>query len=298
MRKVSELKYLLVKITLGVIIIAVTSCSYRKNSQIDVLTSFDGKEIIFPDNLEIVINGTPLNCEFYGDTYTIVTYVDSSNCTSCKMRLLRWSDIIHELNSICEENVGFVMIVNSNDNAEVNEIINRDKFLYPIALNGSESFYEINSLPDDDKYHTFLLNSDNEVVVIGNPTINPKIKELYKKVVIGNLGSVNENKKFCLYSDMSLGILSPLDSVSRSFSLYNDTEDVITIQDIITSCGCISALASAEAMSPNEKIVITVTLQTDSIYGPFKQFVDIFYNEFDSAERLTMCGYVNNCIIN
>ena len=81
MRKVHELQYLFAKITLVVIIIAVTSCAYRNNSQIDVLTSFDGKEIIFPDNLEVMINGEALDCEFYGDTYTIVAYVDSSNCT-------------------------------------------------------------------------------------------------------------------------------------------------------------------------------------------------------------------------
>lgn len=34
-------------------------------------------------------------------------------------------------------------------------------------------------------FHTFLLDKDNKVLAIGNPIHNPKVKELYLKIIQG-----------------------------------------------------------------------------------------------------------------
>ena len=34
-------------------------------------------------------------------------------------------------------------------------------------------------------FQTFLLNKNNKVMAIGNPILNPKIKELYMKIIQG-----------------------------------------------------------------------------------------------------------------
>ena len=35
-------------------------------------------------------------------------------------------------------------------------------------------------------FQTFLLDKDNKVLAMGNPILNPKIKELYLKIIRGN----------------------------------------------------------------------------------------------------------------
>ncbi len=39
------------------------------------------------------------------------------------------------------------------------------------------------AVPDNSDYHTFLLDRDNRVVLVGSPVGNPKMWELYKSTI-------------------------------------------------------------------------------------------------------------------
>jgi len=44
------------------------------------------------------------------------------------------------------------------------------------------SFERLNPhLPKDERFHTFLLDENNKVILVGYPVNNPKLKELYLK---------------------------------------------------------------------------------------------------------------------
>jgi len=43
-------------------------------------------------------------------------------------------------------------------------------------------------LPKDNLLHTFLLDENNNVILVGNPVRNKKIKEMFYKIVEEKLG--------------------------------------------------------------------------------------------------------------
>jgi hypothetical protein len=46
------------------------------------------------------------------------------------------------------------------------------------------SFERLNPhLPANEQFHTFLLNEDNKVILVGNPVHNEKLKNLYLAVL-------------------------------------------------------------------------------------------------------------------
>lgn len=69
-----------------------------------------------------------------------------------------------------------------------------------------------------------------------------------------------------------------------------------TIQSIEPSCSCTEATISTESISPGEDAIVTLTLTADSIEGALTRYVEIFYNEKNNPERLTLHGFINNNI--
>ena len=51
-------------------------------------------------------------------------------------------------------------------------------------------FYIINPhIPDNEMFHTFVINNEGKVLMVGNPFANEKMEALFKKVI------ANERKK-------------------------------------------------------------------------------------------------------
>ena len=73
-------------------------------------------------------------------------------------------------------------------------LLERHKFIYPVCFDEEDSLNKLNHFPTDMAFQTFLLNSDNKVLAIGNP-INPKVKELYLKIIQSEkIGRKDESK--------------------------------------------------------------------------------------------------------
>lgn len=77
-----------------------------------VLREWMNKEIVFPNKMYFSIQGKE-NVDFrIKDTeYKIVAYVDSAGCTSCKLHLSKWKELIHYVDSIQSERVQFVFFL-------------------------------------------------------------------------------------------------------------------------------------------------------------------------------------------
>ena len=117
--------------------------------------------------------------------YKVVTYIDSVGCTSCKLQLPRWKLFMQEVDSTLNRLVPFVFYFHPKDMKELRYITRRDAFIYPVCFDEKDDFNRLNHFPDEMTFQTFLLDKDNRVAAIGNPVHNPKVKELYLKVLTG-----------------------------------------------------------------------------------------------------------------
>ena len=60
-----------------------------------------------------------------------------------------------------------------------------ENFDYPVCIDEKDSINKLNHFPVEMRFQTLLLDKENKVLAIGNPVQNPKIKELYLKIISG-----------------------------------------------------------------------------------------------------------------
>lgn len=265
----------------------------RHAEQREAVTALMGREIAVPEGLQARILDIPVDFE-PGADFTVVCYIDSAGCTPCRMKLPVWNEVINSYKAIPGRDVSFVMILQSPDTTETGYNLRRDNFMHPVAMDRAGSFAAVNSLPPDEATHTLLLDSDGRVTAIGNPALNPKIRELYRRIISGSdEAPPKTDKPLCQNPVAAVGAVGAGDTVTKRFALYNPETSPLTLQELVGSCDCTVATASSDTIPAGGSAMITVSIAADTLLGPFLHWVDIYYNERDCPERLTLHGYLN-----
>ena len=121
---------------------------------------------------------------FYKDSakLKITTYL-KADCHTCIMDLLKWEKYFQYFTSKKELKIYFYF--NTKNLAAFRHNINKMKAdKYPLIYDQKNKYLENNKLPLTKKqFQTFLLNSNNEVILVGNPLYNEKLMKLYKKEI-------------------------------------------------------------------------------------------------------------------
>lgn len=150
------------------IFIGCNSPENRNNIQNrDFQTERYGQEIKFMMNAVIPYNIDSCNeIPKLESSYKLVTYVNLQ-CDPCWGDFLNNKPYLESLN--CLPNVSLFCFVLSNeeqfDNYNKNANIN-----FPVFLDVAQRFKKVNLLGDFSPYLTFLLNSNNQIVLIGEPS--------------------------------------------------------------------------------------------------------------------------------
>jgi hypothetical protein len=169
----------------------VISCSLKNRTEaIKVVTQWQGKTLRFPTTYTCGKNGEDV-ANAVGDSllhkeYKILLFVDSAECTSCRFKPLEWERLMMEMDSISKNNVGFLYFFSPSDGQEKKEIqymLHRYKMNYPVFFDEKWEMKSLNSLSDMVISQCFLLNKTNEVLLVGDPTLNPNVRLLYEQYV-------------------------------------------------------------------------------------------------------------------
>lgn len=276
------------RLLFGCLCVSVLGCANRRTEQVDAVANFVGREIILPDSISCQILDTPTDFCLNESDYAIIAYIDSSGCTPCRMKLQAWNDAINKFNFSEEVDVNFLMIINSTKRQEILDLLGREKFLHCICFDTNGEFARLNKLPKASEYHTFLLDENGKALLLGNPVKNPKIFDLYRKVIFGGEDDAIDAEA------IPLGAACVGDSIERQFEIRNDSVAMLTLQGIATSCDCMSAKLSEDSIPQGEKAILTVGFSIDSVPGPIKKRVDVFFNEKECPMRYTLYGYAIN----
>lgn len=248
--------------------ILVLSCSETDKERITRLVKeWEGKEILFPDNIVYTVYGMDtVDYTLPKSSYTIVSYIDSVGCTSCKLQLNRWEAYMHEMDSLLQGDVAFRFIFHPKDKKELTYLLKRDKFDFPVWIDNVDRFVSMNSLPQERIFHSFLLNKENKVVAIGDPVQNPKIKALYEKVMTGQIASNRDVPNTTIrleQTELDLGIFNWQETQKAVFTIHNTGEHILVVNDIVTSCGCMTVEYTREPIRPGGKLELTIIYKAD-----------------------------------
>lgn len=113
--------------------------------------------------------------------FKLVTRING-DCYSCLLQLKNWSAFVNDVSKECK--VSFYIYVYISDTLVYNELNEQEiHFNYPIIFDQNDQFRKLNSLNKNEIFHTMLLDHSNKEIIIGNPIINPKLSELYKRTI-------------------------------------------------------------------------------------------------------------------
>ncbi|MBR4326179.1 MAG: DUF1573 domain-containing protein [Bacteroidales bacterium] len=166
--------------------------------------------------------------------------------------------------------------------------IRRDSFPYPVCIDLSDSLNKLNNFPKDDRFHCFLLDENNRVILIGNPVHNPKIKDLYIRTICERLGIENVSKT----DDnprVNLGTFSKDEPKTAQFIIKNPDADYLKIDSVYTSCECTAAAINKTEINKNESALLTVTYTPDGA-GEFYREVYVKINGEDKPRVFAIEG--------
>ena len=165
--------------------IALSFCACDNNTREvkKVHRAWIGKTIRFPADIHPEMSGKDTSWQIQETPYKILLYIDTVGCTSCKLLLIVWNKLIEEVEADMRGQVSFLFYFHPKDKKELNFIFRKDRFYHPVFIDDDNKIGRLNKFPQQIEYQCFLLNKDNRVVYMGNPTLNPHIWEMYKRII-------------------------------------------------------------------------------------------------------------------
>ena len=140
-----------------------------------------------------------------------------------------------------------------------------------------------------------LLDRNNRVIAIGNPIYNPKVKELYLKIIKGEkIERRDESKVIKTEVDasnisVSLGRFDWQEEQKATFILKNVGDKPLVIQDVATSCGCTTVAYSKEPALPGKEIALEVVYKAEHPEH-FDKTITVYCNTENSPLVLKISG--------
>ena len=265
----------------------------REEAMLRLVNEWNGKEIKFPTRSVFTIQGKDtVDFEFKDADYKVVTYIDSVGCTSCKLQLDRWKELVTEVDSLSDGRVPFLFYFYPKDRKELRYLTRRDDFTYPVCFDEEDELNRLNQFPTDMTFHTFLLDKENKVVAMGSPVLNPKVKELYLGLIMGSRSSKPSGQTTEVSVNQTVidfGSFPKEEKQERSFVLTNTGKGLLVVYDVVTSCGCTKVEYSKQPVRPGETLELKVIYEAEDT-GHFNKSIKVYCNVENSPLRLKVRG--------
>ena len=273
-----------------------TACKENNKEKFALLVQeWQGKEIVFPQNMAFTRFVTePVDYRIPDAEYKVLVYVDSVGCTSCKLQLPKWQELIAHVDSATNGNVPFIFVFQSKDDRELRYILKCDNFDRPVCIDRNNRFNSSNRFPQDITFQTFLLDKDNKVKVIGNPVHNLAVRDLYLKQITG-MQYQEALPKTTLETDKAeydLGTVKEGTTKKQTVTVRNTGTSVFKLKGFTTSCDCTEATCDWKELQPGESGTVTVSYEAEQP-GEFYRTVEIYGNIPNNSLMVSFIGKVS-----
>jgi len=184
-----------------ILLLSFCSCKEdkRKKTIRDVVAEWTGREILFPEGIPCQFLGRDTCCiDPTNQNHKILLYVDSTGCSICRLKLTEWNAIMAEADTAFSEPVDFLFFFQpqKRDEQELQLWFRNIGFNHPVFIDRHNEIDRLNKFPSQVEYQCFLLDAHNKVIMLGNPSYNTGIWQLFKKYIKeGNKKIINQGKK-------------------------------------------------------------------------------------------------------
>ena len=149
-----------------------------------LMKDFMRAEIVLPEDLHSVENRNMSTESVFPEIPTLIIYHDSLECSTCRISHLMDYSGLYEM----ADTSGFqVVTVFSPRQEEYDEVLRQlmvHNFPYPIYIDFNCSFRNRNTaIPEDPRFHSFLIDKDRHPVFVGNPTASDDLWKVFEKTL-------------------------------------------------------------------------------------------------------------------
>lgn len=179
------------------IVLFFVACSNRERQFSKEIKVLQSKTIQLPSKGLVMQQGKWVQkIDVNKEVLKLVVYADSVGCTPCAINHIdSWERFINYAKQFNNQlRFYFIFSPMKKELHGIELMIANTKFDYPILLDTLGEFEKLNPhLPKNKALHTFLLDENNNVILVGNPSQNRKIKEMFCKTVEEKLGKPQQS---------------------------------------------------------------------------------------------------------
>lgn len=142
-----------------------------------------GTTVILPEKISCVYNGEIIPMEDSLRTMPkLFVFVDSTECSTCKIsEFIRYEEVFslaHTVGSF----VPLIFLTTKKDDYEaIVEHLSLIELFCPVFLDDEFIFRTLNrTIPDDSRFHTFFMDENNRICVIGDPSIKRDLVDIFQ----------------------------------------------------------------------------------------------------------------------
>ena len=161
-----------------IVVLFFLSCHSERREFIRVVQEWQGKEVIFPDTINWSIPGTDSITQLPETGYKILNYIDSAGCMECRAHFYEWHLMKQQTDSL-DLDVVYLVVANMADYRALETLQRTNRWCVSTFQDKAMVMDSLNHFPKQDGLQSFLLDSLNRVVLIGNPVRSHAVRDLY-----------------------------------------------------------------------------------------------------------------------
>ncbi len=285
------LKKIVIACLIAIVAIACTKKTDKQAQAERIVTEWVGKTVKFDKEIPLTVYGKDTVLPNFGITpYKLLLYVDSTGCTSCKLKLFEWQKLMAEADTLLANELSFVFYFHPKNKEELVYMFRRDRFNYPVYIDNRNTLMTLNKLPTDPAFQCFLLDAQNKVLSIGNPAVNPGVWKLYKKIMTGQIAVESKNTTIeQVQNEIELNDIKKGETHKLQLGIKNTGNTGLVITDIKTSCGCTTADWQKAPVEPGNTATINTVINIKE-EGYFQKTVSVYCNVDNCPVVFTIKG--------
>ncbi|PVH25662.1 hypothetical protein [Sphingobacterium corticibacter] len=166
------------------LLISAASCTYKNDNSNKLASTIQDLlgNVVHLATPSLVYNEDNYNQFSYTD-YKIVVYTDSADCVDCMFKLDSWKEVISDFETNFQNTVSFYFFFHPAAREHIENLLIKENFKYPIFIDTDNKFYNSNKIPASGLLRCFLLDKNNRIVSVGNPTLASGAWRLYREIV-------------------------------------------------------------------------------------------------------------------
>ena len=169
----------------SVIVIMCFACTSSKKETEKKVSQFMGDTLKLPEKTEVLYKDSLYKKKFMlanKATLKIPTLL-WGECHSCIADLKKWDEFYQFIKE--KDNVTVLFYLYTSDLKFFRKsLYKKEIHKYPFIVDRNNRYLDNNDLPFKNKmYQTFLLDSNNRVILVGNPVYNDNLMKLYKEEI-------------------------------------------------------------------------------------------------------------------